>query len=118
MSRVIIAGSRNLPKDHPPIYYVADAYFKSGFKASEIVSGGCRGVDLAGEQFAQERQIPIKRFDPDWDKYGKSAGPIRNREMGNYGDALIAIWFNESKGTADMIRFAHQRAIPVYVYKL
>jgi len=116
--KLIIAGSRRLPQDHPPIYYVADAYLKSGFQASEIVSGGARGIDLAGEEFARERQIPIKRFPAEWDKYGKVAGAIRNREMGNYGEALLAIWDGSSKGTEDMIRFAHLRAIPVYVYKL
>ena len=118
MSRVIIAGSRNLPKDHPPIYYVADAYLKSGFKASEIVSGGCRGVDLAGEQFAQERQIPIKRFLPDWDRYGKAAGPIRNAQMADYADALIAIWDGASRGTLSMIELAEVKGLKVFIYRL
>lgn len=118
MSRVIIAGSRNLPKDHPPIYYVADAYLKSGFKASEIVSGGCRGVDLAGEQFAQERQIPIKRFLPDWDRYGKAAGPIRNAQMADYAQCCIALWDGASRGTRSMIELAEVKGLKVFIYRL
>lgn len=114
--RVIIAGSRNLPTDNAAIYYVSDAYHKSGFKATEIVSGGCRGVDLAGEMFAQERGIPIKRFIPDWSGLGKSAGPVRNRQMAEYADALIAIWDGVGRGTANMIEEADNRDLRVYIY--
>jgi len=116
--KVIIAGSRNLPKDNYPIYYIADAYIKSGFKATEIVSGGCRGVDFAGEEFAKERGIPIKRFLPDWDKHGKAARPIRNREMGDYADALIACWDGSSSGTLSMIHYAELKGLKVYIYRL
>ena len=114
--KVIIAGSRSLPVDHPAIYYVADAYLKSGLKATEIVSGGCRGVDLAGEAFAQERGIPIKRFIPDWDTHGKAAGPIRNKQMAEYGDALIAIWDGISRGTGSMVSYAEAKKLRVFIY--
>lgn len=115
--KIIIAGSRrSLPTDKDPIYYVADAYIKSKFKATEIVSGGCRGIDLAGEAFAKERGIPIKQFLPDWNRYGKGAGPIRNRQMAEYADALIAIWDGVSRGTANMVDEAEKRGIPVSIY--
>lgn len=116
--KVIIAGSRNVPQDHQPIYYVADAYVKSGFSATEIVSGGCRGIDLAGEEFANERKIPIKRFNPDWSAHGKAAGPMRNIQMSEYGDALIALWDGVSKGTRNMIQLAELKGLKVYIYRL
>ena len=40
---------------------------------------------------------------PDWDKYGKSAGYIRNTEMAEAGDILVAFWDGKSKGTEHMI---------------
>ena len=65
--------------------------------------GGAKGVDAMGEQWARENKIPIKRFDPDWDKYGAGAGPERNRLMAEYAEALIVLWDGRSRGTANMI---------------
>lgn len=48
--------------------------------------------------------------------YGNAAGFIRNQAMADYADALIAVWDNRSKGTADMIRKAIGRGLPVFVY--
>lgn len=114
--KVIIAGSRQFAAQHPYVYYVADAYTKSGFVASEIVSGTARGIDLAGEQFAQERKIPIKRFPANWERDGKAAGHIRNRQMADYADALIAIWDGSSRGTKGMIEYAKSKGLKVYVH--
>lgn len=116
--KVIIAGSRDLPKDHWPIYYAADAYIKSGFAATEIVSGTARGIDLAGEQLATERGIPIKRFPADWNTHGKAAGYIRNKQMAEYADALIAVWAGGSAGTRNMIQEMKILNKPVYILEL
>ena len=35
------------------------------------------------------------RFDTDWNKHGRAAGPIRNKQMAEYGDALLIIWDGE-----------------------
>jgi hypothetical protein len=83
---------------------------------TEVVSGGARGVDRLGEQWAKESNIPIKQFIPDWDGLGKKAGHVRNREMGDYADALIALWDGESKGTKGMIEYAQKKGLKVYVY--
>ena len=47
----------------------------------------------------------LKYFYPNWEKYGKSAGIIRNHEMGDYADYLLAFWDGTSKGTKDMIDY-------------
>lgn len=110
--KVIIAGGR----DVTDYFAVKAAYIKSGFIAEEIVSGGARGVDYLGEVFAKNAGIPVKRFPADWNKYGKRAGPLRNLEMAEYADALIAVWDGESKGTANMIMQAEQHGLKVFVY--
>lgn len=114
--KVVIAGSR----EGFDISDVREAFIYSGFgtesKITEIVSGGARGVDRLGEQFAKEMNIPIKQFIPDWDGLGKKAGHVRNRDMGDYADALIALWDGVSKGTKGMIEYAEKKGLKVYVY--
>lgn len=108
--KVIIAGSRNLDG---PVDLAVD---KSAFNITEIVSGGARGIDKAGEVWAAGSGIPIKQFLADWDQYGKRAGFMRNDEMAEYADALIAIWDGKSKGTLHMINSMVTQNKPVYVY--
>lgn len=35
----------------------------------------------------------------DWERLGKAAGPIRNEEMAEIADALIAFWDGQSRVT-------------------
>jgi hypothetical protein len=83
----------------------------------EIVSGHCRGIDLGGEFYAKEKGIPVKIFKADWDKYGKSAGPMRNKLMAEYSDVLLAVWDGKSRGTKNMIDEMRKLNKPVYIYK-
>ncbi len=46
-----------------------------------LVSGGARGADALAEKYAKDRNIRIRVFPAEWKKYGKGAGPIRNRQM-------------------------------------
>ena len=109
--KVIIAGSRDLT-DYTLVERAIQA---SGFSITEVVSGGCRGVDLLGEEWAKQHHVPVKRFLADWGRLGKSAGPLRNQQMAEYADALIALKLPISKGTQDMITRAKQQKLKVYV---
>lgn len=100
--KTIIAGSRTITNYED----VLNATSLIGWDISEIVSGGARGVDKFGERYADYYSLPIKRFPADWDKYGKRAGVIRNNDMAEYADALIAVWDLKSKGTKHMIDIA------------
>jgi len=112
--KVIVAGSRTCTM----LNIVRDAMDKAPFHIDEVVSGGARGVDTFGEMIANARNIPVKRFPADWDKYGKSAGYKRNVQMSEYGQALIAIWDGKSVGTKHMIEIARQKHLPVFIYPL
>lgn len=68
-----------------------------------------------GEGWAKRKGIPVKRFPADWNQYGRRAGPLRNREMARYADALIAIWDGKSRGTRSMIDEALREGLEVYV---
>jgi hypothetical protein len=110
--KVIIAGSRDIWCVERNVFEFVDS---CPFRITEVVSGGARGVDRMGEYYAECNNLPIKRFTPDWEGYGKRAGFMRNTAMALYADALIAIWDGESKGTKHMIDEMHKLEKPVKV---
>jgi predicted double-glycine peptidase len=112
--KTIIAGDRTFSNYQTLIVAVN----QSNFIITEVVSGAAKGVDTLGEKWAKEKSIPIKRFPADWSRYGKLAGPIRNKEMANYAEALIALPSKDSKGTRDMIRQAKSVGLKVFVYEI
>lgn len=114
--KVIIAGSRDII-DYA-IHYVIKAIEQSKFDITEVVSGGARGIDWCGEKWAEANDVPIKRFLPQWNDHGKQAGILRNIQMAEYADALIAIWDGQSRGTRHMIHEAQKRQMPHYVFKV
>lgn len=69
-----------------------------------IVQGEARGADKSAKLAAQRLNLKCDSYPADWDKHQKAAGPIRNRQMAEIADGLLAFWDGESKGTADMIR--------------
>jgi hypothetical protein len=111
--RVIIAGSRSICSYDT----LLRAIIESNFNITTVVSGGARGVDLLGERWAKENKVPIDRYIPDW-SIGKQAGHIRNGVMARNADALIAIWDEISRGTANMIQQAQNNKLQVFVKRI
>lgn len=122
MTRVIICGSRDF-KDKELLYAnVNDVLFEEENVKDEIeiVTGGCRGADEIGKQYAIEHGYKHTEFPADWSKCGKKAGYIRNKEMAEYASKTNAICIafpvGESKGTRMMIRIAHNYGIETNVH--
>jgi len=116
--KVIIAGSRGLMIYTDFIEKVL-CQFHIQDSVSEVVSGGCKGVDRAGELWAKSypqspKSVVVKVLKADWEAHGKSAGPIRNRQMAEYADALLLIWDGESRGSASMKREMERLKKPIY----
>lgn len=98
--KVIIAGSQSITDYGQVLKAVSD----SGFKITEVISGGAKGVDTLAKRFAHGYGLPFTVYPADWKQYRKAAGPIRNRRMADAAEALIAVWDGRSPGTADMIK--------------
>lgn len=111
--KLIIAGSRTIMVS-PTFINELLMEFDIQAKIDEVASGCARGVDGCGEAWAQYWERPIKDFPADWDGYGKSAGPIRNKKMAEYADALLLIWDGESKGSDNMKRSMILEGKPIY----
>lgn len=82
-----------------------------------IISGEARGADSLGERYAQEFNMPLLKFKPNWDLYGKGSGYRRNVEMAENATHLIAFWDGESKGTNHMIQIMSKMCKPFRVIK-
>lgn len=102
--KVIIAGSRTL-NDYN---FVKTQIEKLNLNITEIVCGEAKGADSLGKQWAEENNIPVKSFYPEWERLGRAAGIIRNHLMGDYADYLIVFWDGKSRGTKDMINYMQQ----------
>lgn len=111
--KVIIAGSRDFI-DRTTIRQCIEASGIVG-QITELVHGGCRGVDSVAHDLF-EGVVPIKVFPADWKKHGKAAGPIRNQQMAEYADALIAIARPKSRGTGHMVSMMKRFRKPCYVF--
>ena len=112
--KLIIAGSRDIKEATRIIDTMVLGEDILPFP-EEVVNGGCWGVDMAGVIWAKGCAVSVKSFFPDWARYGKSAGPIRNEQMAEHADALLAIWDGESKGTFDMINKADKYGLEMLV---
>lgn len=110
--RVIIAGGRDF-NDYPLLKAKCDKILASKSQTHNIVviTGAARGADSLGEQYARENGYAIDSRPADWNAHGKSAGFIRNVQMANSADALIAFWDGKSHGTKHMIDTAINKGL-------
>ena len=101
--KIAIVGSRN---------YARPALVKEFVHAYKgditIVSGGARGVDTWAVEAAKERGLDIEVINADWDLYGKQAGFIRNTELIEMADEVVAFWDGQSNGTRDTMNKARK----------
>ena len=86
--------------------------------ATEIVSGGAKGIDTLAKSYAEEIGCKYTEFLPDYEKYGKAAPIRRNDEIVDYADIVIAMWDGESKGTKYVIDICKKTRKSLIVYKM
>ncbi len=100
--KVLVCGSRSWCDRQAIIHALVD------YDASMVIHGGARGADRLAGEAAELLGLPVKGYNADWDRLGRSAGAIRNRQMIEDGkpDIVMAFWDGKSPGTKDMISVA------------
>ena len=119
VKRVVIAGCRDYNNYDEAKRYI-DFYLSETRKQNQIIiiSGMANGADKIGEMYAKENVFKVERYPAEWGKYGKSAGPIRNRQMAEACDFVICFWNGDSPGTRSMIELAKKYDKPIKIIKI
>jgi len=110
LMKLVIAGSRFATLSAADVVKL-DA-IHAEHRVTEVVSGGAKGVDEAGERWAESRGIAVRVFKADWRRYRRGAGPVRNREMAAYADAVAV--FPGGAGTRNMLAEARRARLVVF----
>ena len=117
--KLIIAGGRDFTNDQMMREHL-DRLAHGGpldEYAVSIVSGMARGADMLGFQFARKHNVKVYQFPADWNQHGKAAGFIRNKQMGDFADGLLAFWDGQSRGTKQMIEYMQSLNKPTYIIR-
>lgn len=110
--KLIIAGSRTLK---PSFGFIRSCMEMLNIPmVTELVCGMAEGVDTEGLHWASHFERNVAKFPADWDKHGKAAGPIRNKQMAHYANALLLIWDGQSRGSANMKKEMEKLKKPIY----
>ncbi|MBE6601533.1 MAG: hypothetical protein E7637_03375 [Ruminococcaceae bacterium] len=97
--KIAIVGSRNISGIDIGKYVSA---------GDEIVSGGAMGVDSCAAACAKEHGLHLTVFLPQYARYGRAAPLLRNKEIVDFADKIIAFWDGKSKGTLSVITYAQK----------
>ena len=113
--KVAIIGSRSF-KNKPLLEETMQIFQATHNAIGLIISGGAKGADSMGVQWANRNNIPTIVFYPDFKKR-KRAYHFRNRQIVKECDVLIAFWNGRSTGTKYTIDFAKVMEKEVVVVK-
>lgn len=111
--KLIVAGGRDYKPRVKDILRLNWLHMKR--PVTELISGGAEGADKMGMDWATSLGIPMHLALPDWEQYGKAAGPMRNREMARLADACVL--FPGGAGTASMAAEAEYAGIKVWDWR-
>lgn len=116
--RILVCGGRHFDDYDLLENTINDVITESGCEDIEIVSGHCVGADRLGELYAEKHNAQVKIFPAEWEKYGKRAGPMRNKPMVDYisgfeNKIVVAFVSVNTKGTRNTITLAQKANICV-----
>ena len=110
MRRIAVTGGR----DFINFLTIRKAFKEINLNENDIlVHGGCHGCDKLCSQIAKnEFNAKIEEHKADWQKYGKAAGPIRNKEMLKSNIDMLLV-FRGWKGTNNCVEEAKKLKINI-----
>ena len=112
--KVAIVGSRDFD-DYSQLHYVIDR-IRLMYSVDGFVSGGAKGADSFAKTYADSCKIPIEVIKPDWDKYPRAAGFIRNKKIVEAANIIVAFWDGQSRGTKNSIDTAFKLKKTCFVF--
>jgi hypothetical protein len=104
--KLAVVGSRDIT-DELLVFNSINSIITEVQTPITIISGGARGVDSIAAKWANNNNVPLIEFRADWNKFGKVAGMIRNKDIITECDTVLAIWDGKSKGTKNSIQLGY-----------
>lgn len=92
--KVAVIGSRDVGEE---TYNMILRQLPKG--CSQIITGGARGVDALAKRAAAALGIRCVRIPPRYQRYGRSAPLVRNIDIVENADCVLAFWDGQSKAT-------------------
>ena len=123
--RVLVCGSRTF-KTSFVSHMLSGEFNIARVRDSEpfvVIEGGAKGADECAALWAWSNRVHGVRheqYKADWDRYGKSAGYIRNQQMLDEGKPDLVVAFVDkplvqSKGTFNMVHLARLAGVKTVV---
>ncbi len=111
--RVLFSGTRkelNREQELTVKFYL-NLFAKDG----SVIVGDCpTGVDKIVAEWCSDNNVEYVVYKANWDKYGKAAGPLRNKAMvASKPDMTIGFPLGESRGTWNCLLQASEKKLPV-----
>lgn len=119
--RIFITGSRTLQNVMAVENALFDfcSYFRVPFDSIEVVSGHADGTERLGEAVAKRHSLPVALFPAGWHRYNRETKVLREAQIIDYADALIAITDRMlSKETRSFIRMAEKTGLTTFIYRV
>ena len=110
--KVLVCGGRNF-NDALTLGSWLGGIHKNNGPITLLIEGGAPGADFMARKFAEWMNIPTQTFEADWDRHGKAAGPIRNKQMLDEGKPDLVVAFEGGKGTKNMVEQAVAAGVKV-----
>jgi len=79
-----------------------------------VIEGGATGADTLAREWAAYNHVCRFICPADWDRYGKSAGPIRNQLMLTMTQPDVVVAFPGGSGTDNMVQQAIGAGVDVW----
>ena len=73
-------------------------------------------MDALAEAYARSHGIPIRVLRPDYALYGRKAPLVRNRQIVECADLVVAVWDGKSRGTLSVIKYCEKTSKRVTVH--
>lgn len=114
---VLVSGSRNFPSRYV-VRETLRGFLKDG---DELMHGCARGVDSWAGEIALEMGIRVHERPADWERRGKSAGIVRNRQMldetaCSENPIVLIFWDGHSNGTKHMLDMCKKAGVPYLLW--
>jgi hypothetical protein len=102
--KVVVCGSRFF-ENYERFENVLDVLLEN-MEIGCLISGGCKGTDTMVKKYCIEKKIIFVEVKPQWQIFGRYAGPKRNAQMVKLGTSTFGFWDGRSRGTYDMLKKA------------